>query len=485
MKRAGAVEFELRFQAPAAAWPALERAFGTARSESLSLAATYFDTADGRLAAAGHVLRLRREGRQWVQALKSRGDGLAARPEHEVVLGSGRRAPAVDPARHAGTPEGDAVAALLADGAPLQERLRTQVLRRTRVVRHGGAVVELAWDRGHLHAGGRSLAVAEVEFEWRSGPPHALLALAERWVMRHGLWLEVRTKAERGAMLALGAGPTPPRKAEPAGWPRAASAAVAFAAMLRETLRHLLPNAAVLAEGRGEPEHVHQARVALRRLRTVLRCFGRWSAEPALAAHLEAAWGVPARRLGAARDADVLAALGLPALPPPPAVPPAEDPGAVVRESAFTLLALQTLALALAPAEAASPPAAARAAGVLRAAWKAVEGGARRFADDGEAARHRTRRRLKRLRYATELLLPVLPPARTRRALATVSAALEALGDHNDLVVAAGWVDRLDAADPRVAAVHAELARRRHASVRLAARRLARLPRHAGFWRRG
>ncbi|MFO1274247.1 MAG: CHAD domain-containing protein [Rubrivivax sp.] len=127
----------------------------------------------------------------------------------------------------------------------------------------------------------------------------------------------------------------------------------------------------------------------------------------------------------------------------------------------------------------------ARAAGVLRAAWKAVEGGAHRFADDGEAARHRTRRRLKRLRYATELLLPVLPPARTRRALATVSAAREALGDHNDLVVAAGWVDRLDAADPRVAAVRAELARRRHASARGAARRLARLPRHAGFWRRG
>lgn len=474
MKPGDAVEFELRFRAPKAAWPALERAFGTARSGRVALAATYFDTADGRLAAAGHVLRLRREGRQWVQALKSRGDGLASRPEHEVALGAGRRAPPVDPARHAGTAEGDAVLALLADGTPLQERLRTQVLRRTRLVRHAGATVELAYDRGRVVAGASSTPVAEVEFEWRSGPPHALLALAERWVLRHGLWLEVRTKSERGA-------PTPPRKAEPATWPGGASAGQAFAAMLREALRHLLPNAAVLAEGVGQPEHVHQARVALRRLRTVLRCFGRWSAEPALAARLEQAWRAPAQRLGATRDADVLAALGL---PPLPAQPPAEDPGGVAREPAFTLLALQTFALALAPADAASAPASALAGGVLRAAWKAVEGGARRFADDGEAARHRTRRRLKRLRYAAEFLLPVLPAARSRRALAAVSSALDALGDHNDLVVAAGWVDRLDSGDPRVAAVRADLARRRRATARLAARRLARLARHAGFWQR-
>lgn len=482
MSREGAVEFELRFQVPAAALAAVERAFAGARTETIELHAIYFDTADGRLAAAGHVLRVRREGRQWVQALKSRGDGLAARPEHEVDRGRGRQAPAPNPALHAATPEGRAVLALLADGAPLQAGLQTRVRRRTRVMRHAGARVEVCFDRGRIAFGNAVRPLAEVEIELRAGPPQALLALAERWVRRHGLWLEARTKSERGALLAKGLAVAPPRKAAPAGWAAEASTGTAFAALLHETLLHLLPNAAVLAEGRATPEHVHQARVALRRLRTVLRCFGGWSAEPALAAHLDAGWRAPARRLGAARDADVLAALHLPALPP---LQPAEDAGAVVREPAFTRLALQTLALALAPPP---PPAearpAARAAGlVLARAWKAAAGGAARFAEDDEAARHRTRRRLKRLRYAAEFMAPLLPGPRPRRALQALEGALQALGDYNDLAVASALLDRWVGNDLRLAVTLAELQRRRRTTARRAAHRLARLPAHAGFWK--
>lgn len=476
MNAGGAVEFELRFQVPQAALAAVLRAFGGARTEAVELHATYYDTADGRLAAAGHVLRLRREGRQWVQALKSRGDGLAARPEHEVALGSARRAPAVDPARHGATPEGQAVLALLADGGPLVERLQTRIQRLTRVVRHAGARVEVCFDRGRLVAGAAERPVAEVEFELRAGPPHALLALAERWVLRHGLWLEARTKSERGALLAKGLAVAPPRKAGAADWAPGSTTGTVFAAMLLESLLHLLPNAAVLAEGRATPEHVHQARVALRRLRTVLHCFGDWSAEPTLAARLEEAWRHPAQRLGATRDADVLATLDLPSLPPRPE---AEDPGAVVRESMFTLLALQTFALAMVPAEAARRPAASAAAPVLARAWKAAAGGAARFAEDDEAARHRTRRRLKRLRYATEFLAPVLPGPRPRRALQALERALQALGDYNDLAVAAMLVERIGAAE-----VLAAVERRRRAAARRAARELARLPPHTGFWKR-
>ena len=50
MSREGAVEFELRFQVPAAALAAVERAFAGARTETIELHAIYFDTADGRLA---------------------------------------------------------------------------------------------------------------------------------------------------------------------------------------------------------------------------------------------------------------------------------------------------------------------------------------------------------------------------------------------------------------------------------------------------
>ena len=160
MKRAGAVEFELRFQAPAYGLAGPRTRSGTARSESL--ARRHRHRRRPPPPPPTHVLRLRREGDRWVQALKSRGDGPAARPE-QVVLG-GRRAPADRPARHAGTPRATggrpAGRRRAAAGAPAHAGAATDAM----MVRRGGAVkLELVWDRGHLHAGGRSLAVAEVE----------------------------------------------------------------------------------------------------------------------------------------------------------------------------------------------------------------------------------------------------------------------------------------------------------------------------------
>ncbi len=198
MNAAGAVEFELRFQVPKAALAGVLRAFAGARTEAVDLHATYFDTADGRLAAAGHVLRLRREGRQWVQALKSRGDGLAARPEHEVARGGGRRMPALDLAAHAATPEGQAVQALLADDAPLVERLRTRIRRLTRVLRHAGARIEVCLDRGRLAGGGATREVCEVgRPAARPAGPGRTLGAAPRAVA--GSAHQVRTWRSAGA----------------------------------------------------------------------------------------------------------------------------------------------------------------------------------------------------------------------------------------------------------------------------------------------
>ncbi|MFN9103948.1 MAG: CYTH domain-containing protein, partial [Betaproteobacteria bacterium] len=82
-------EIELKFQVPPGQATAVARAVGTASARRVRLQAAYADTADRRLAAAGLALRLRREGRRWVQTLKGRGDGLMARPEHEVPVPGG------------------------------------------------------------------------------------------------------------------------------------------------------------------------------------------------------------------------------------------------------------------------------------------------------------------------------------------------------------------------------------------------------------
>ncbi len=72
-------EIELKLAVPPAARAAVRAAVATASAQRVRLRAAYADTADQRLAAAGFALRLRQEGRRWVQTLKGRGDGLLAR----------------------------------------------------------------------------------------------------------------------------------------------------------------------------------------------------------------------------------------------------------------------------------------------------------------------------------------------------------------------------------------------------------------------
>ena len=198
-------EIELKFQIPADRLPGLRRAVATAAATRTRLQAVYAETADGRLAAAGIALRLRQEGSDWVQTLKGRGDGLMVRLEHEVALPPQRGVPQLDIARHAGTPAHALLRAALGEPpAALLPIYRTDIQRTHRVVKSGGARIEIAFDEGAIHGGGGQVAVSEIEFELLSGPPQALLALAARWVQRHRLWLDVRTKSERGHRLAAG-----------------------------------------------------------------------------------------------------------------------------------------------------------------------------------------------------------------------------------------------------------------------------------------
>lgn len=282
------MEIELKFQVPAAHRAGLLQAVATARVQRTRLRAEYADTPDHRLAAAGLVLRLRLEGTQWVQTLKGRGDGLLRRLEHEVPLPPQRGMPQLDPARHAGTPAGAALQAALAGGGPLQPLYRTDIQRLHRRVRHAGATIEIAYDRGRILAGGRAVRVDEIEFELVTGPAAALPALAARWVARHGLWWDVCTKSERGQRLALGdavaaaAWPAP----GPALPPVPARGAGRRAALVAG-LAQAMPLVADLASGRGGEDERRSLLQALRQLG--LAATDLPPAGPALARHLRAA----------------------------------------------------------------------------------------------------------------------------------------------------------------------------------------------------
>jgi triphosphatase len=469
-------EVELKFQIAAGGLSALRAALVRGRTQGQRLQALYYDTADRALARAGMALRLRKEGRRWVQTLKAGSDDHFRRLESNVSAGAAAagQTPALDVRRHAGTQAGDALLALLheAGDPPLQLRYRTDIRRTRRDLRVPGATIELAFDEGEIVAGDRRLPVHEIEFELKGAPmrPQAvaaprggektlgrpggllargsvssLFAVAGRWVARHALRLDVRSKAERGDRLAEGLERGAAVKAVAPRLTPQMPAADALRAMLRAALSQVLANAAEVADGGCEAEHVHQLRVGLRRLRSALRLFGD------LSPGVDAAWQErltePFRRLGVARDIDALNASLLPRLREAgapglslSAPADADDPGALVREAGFNALMLELLAFtAAAPdSDADAPRLSDIAAQRLQRLHRQTVADAKRFGKLEVALQHRVRKRLKRLRYGIEFVSSLLPAKALQRYSEPLRDAQDALGEYNDLVVAQG-----------------------------------------------
>lgn len=481
-------EVELKFQVPATRADALARAVATASARRVSLRARYYDTEDRRLAAAGLALRVRKEGRRWVQTLKGAGDGIWQRLEHEVALQVAPGAqPAADPVLHDGTPAGDALRRALGDAGVLQPIYGTEVTRTQRLLRGRGCVVELAFDKGALRAGERSWPLCELEFELKSGEPAALVDLAARWVQRFGLTLDTRTKAERGDRLARGMRLGAPVKAQPLALPADVDCDAALRRIVGNCLQQVLGNASDLAHEDGtEPEHLHQLRVGLRRLRTALRELG--PLVPEVPAEWGESLGTLFARLGSARDRDALAQTLLPALHKAGAgdlqLPVIEaEPAAqlALRESATALLWLRLVAFAAGSA-AGAPVFVPQVRQRLARLFKQVRRDAARFESLDDEARHRLRKRVKRLRYLSEFVGALFRESRLRSFLKRLAPAQEALGDFNDVCVARALFKDAADDDPMAMFALGWLAHERDDAIGRCAKALARLRRVQPFW---
>lgn len=465
-------EIELKFGIAADRLAAVRRAVLRPGTPALRLRAAYYDTPEGHLAAAGIALRLRHEGGVWVQTLKVGMDPMR-RLEHNVplVVPSGATA-VLDPARHDGTPAGDALrAACGPDRLPtLAVRFATDVMRHVRVLRGRGAaagtMVEVALDEGAVSTGGLSEPLCELEIELLQGSPTTLIAIAANWAARLGLWLDVRPKPLRGDYLARGQRHAPALKAVPPALPPHAGMDQAERALLRTCLDQVLANASQIAAqpaapdaaaAHYSPEHVHQLRVGLRRLRSALRVFkgGGLAGEPVderLAGLL-----VP---LGWARDRDVFQLEILPALQaagaPPlvlPAVPaPPQSLEEALRDPALTQLWLALLAAAQPPgaeADASPEPWRDLVARRLRRWHKRMCRLAQEHEHLNDEQRHRLRKQAKRLRYVIEFSAPLWPAAQLARQLEALRTLQQSLGEWHDACVALARFEAQVAQDPR------------------------------------
>jgi inorganic triphosphatase YgiF len=431
----------------------------------------------------------------WVQTLKAEGGSAIKRFEHNVALG-GPGQPVLDPRRHDGSEAGAVLEKTLAAAgdAVLIERFSIGVKRTVRSLRKDGSLIEIALDEGEITAGGESLRVCEIEFELVQGSPATLLEVAQRWVERFGLLLDARSKSDRGYRLAIGKTTVRTAKARPLQLPPQSTPQQSFAAMLNNVLSQILPNAGQIQEGQFEPEHLHQLRVGLRRLRTVLRLYGSLSQQ--VPEHLEQEVAELFRKSGAARDLDAMAETLWPALkaanaplveiPPPVSNPTQPNVPTLLRAPATQSLWLALLRAAHPQDELQGPSDSLREvlATPLRKLEKKIRRDDARFATLGDEERHQLRKRIKRLRYAAELVGSLWPQKPVQKFLRRLQKAQTPLGQLNDAVVAFDLYRNLARQDPRAWFAAGWLAARKEALLAPCNKVLAGLAARRGFWRR-
>jgi inorganic triphosphatase YgiF len=191
----------------------------------------------------------------------------------------------------------------LLDGQALRPLSVTRVERTTRRLCFGGSTIEAAFDFGTVEAGRCSEPLCELELELVSGRAADLFALAQHLPLGPELGWSVESKGTRGQALALKL----PFEAK-----RAGDVAVApdmdvgrgFQTIAWNCLSQLLGNyREVIASG--NPDALHQSRVAMRRLRAAFSVFGDAVAD-ADSAIFRAEWKAAANGLGPARDLHVL-----------------------------------------------------------------------------------------------------------------------------------------------------------------------------------
>ena len=258
------IELKLSLKASevAAARALLRRLVGDA-PDAETLRATYYDTRSHTLFRKGYTFRLRQEGRHVVQTLKHadpRGSDALHREEWSDRIETAKP----DLAR------GET-------GSRLRKRFGRLALvpqftvdvkrERFRHVTADDTEIEIALDTGRIIAGRRNTPIREIELELKAGPVAGIYQLALRLSEHLALTIEPLSKGQHGFALIGAYDPAGIRLASPTFTENhtVADALVLAARRYFEQYQKNLP-----ALMTGLEDGVHQMRVAIRRLRSVL-----------------------------------------------------------------------------------------------------------------------------------------------------------------------------------------------------------------------
>ncbi len=475
------MEIELKFKLTAAKRKTIERILAERGVSPAAMAeryeTTYFDTPDFALADAGWSLRVRRAANEFTQTLKSAGAGIA-RQEMEWRVKSS----ALDTSLLVASP----LARVRGLGG-LVPLFVTDIERTIYRVSPGrGVSLELALDRGAIRAGKARLAVHEMEIELKRGSSGDLYRFAIGLHAEQPLEIEAESKAARGYRL-IGARQPTAHKGDLPSLNRDETIGAAVRTIVDSGFDHLLANIPALT---ADIEAVHQARVAIRRLRSALRLFGD-HIDPRAAARFQAVLKRFGRILGDTRDWDVFVC---------ETIPHAEADGldpkwigllwdkanaarkrahgaaaGMIARAEFTgfVLALAGWAEDMEPARSDAKYLRDTAPDMLaRFERKALKRG-RRIGDSSVEELHALRKTLKKLRYSVDYLAGLYPEKQVEKYLHACKGLQEALGRINDMATTDRLVAQLSKDDIAMAPAAGLLA---EWTARRGAEELANLP---------
>ncbi|MNY89770.1 CHAD domain protein [compost metagenome] len=438
-------EIEFKFQVPVKKRKALQKAFILLKAEPIHLAAQYFDTAEQTLAKYCIAIRRRQENDEWKQTFKAVNTAKAlSRFELEFDIAPPETTTLELDNYEAYPTVYKKLKCALGLPLPTLDMLFETNIQRLRILQDvGNSTVEIALDIGKIFKEQNSVDIFEIEFELKQGTIEDLIAFIRPWVQKHQLTLDIHSKSDYGFQAVRQQSYFPAQHQIPLVLNRSSSEAEALQSMVANCLQHLLPNASSIARQQYSSEHIHQARVAIRRLRTALKSFAAWS--DAIQPHWKMELTTIFQALGGTRDIDALNEDLLPQLieagyPLDHLAPSTEvitDVCALFQRPKTTQLWLELILFTEQKLDLPSKTKLKKhALKVIHALHHKIRAHSEHFSQLEDEEKHRIRKQVKQLRYSIEFVASLIDVKALKTYLKKLKAVQESLGHYNDLVVA-------------------------------------------------
>lgn len=469
-------EFEIKLLFPINQLKAIENLIiskGGVRRQHLR--AFYIDTPDSLLARAGMALRIRKEGRQWIQTLKVSTANPLDRIEHNVVLGiSGNDPPQWDTTLHDSHEAGKYLSAILTKQnlKELSFCFNTDIWRRKCLIKNRVGTVEFALDIGTISArrGAELMAinVQELEVELKDGDSAAVLTHAKAFIKRFKAFIDTQSKSQRGLLLARGLQFPPPVRAKLISLKGINGAVALRSHLMHSCLGQILSNQSILnASPPDHSEYLHQLRIGLRRFKVLLKHLAKQNIvlndEPINS------YKIIFDALGQYRDSNyvttvlnpILYSLGGPEVKLN-SIENLGNPSIITQANTFQLLLIDLMLLEFAlpnlqptghgdeDVSSVSPPLKKLAFKLMGNTLRFLDSQGARFSELHDEEIHTLRKKMKFLRYSLEFFRDYCDKNQYKIFFKSLSIASEHFGLFNDICVSIMRIEGLTQSDPNL-----------------------------------